>query len=248
MFSFFRRKEKRHNPFEQGWLNGLVDIHCHLLPAVDDGSKSIEETFSLMDFLHSLGVTRHILTPHIMEDYPANNAVFLRARFEELTASLPADRASSLRLGAEYMLDSAFGHRLAEPLLTLSDRHMLVETSYMAPPMGLMGLLADLQLKGITPVLAHPERYVYMEEKDYVAVKKQGVLFQLNLFSLFGAYSSSTTEKAHGLLEAGYYDLLATDAHHLNPLTNLVSGATLPISMEGDVRTLVENNARLFSF
>lgn len=247
MFSIFKRKTKQVNPLEQGWLTGMIDIHCHLLPAVDDGSKSIEETLSLIDLLEEIGVKQHILTPHIMEEYPSNDAIFLRARFEELLAAITPDKASRLRLAAEYMLDAAFLDRLAEPLLTLGDRHILVETSYMAPPIGLMGLLADLRFKGLSPVLAHPERYLYMEEKDYVAIKKQGVMFQLNLFSLFGAYNSSASEKAYALLEAGYYDLIGTDIHHLQPIARLLSEASLPPDLEGKIKSLVENNNRLFS-
>lgn len=247
MFSIFRRKTKQVNPFEQGWFAEMIDMHCHLLPAVDDGSKSIEETLSIIDLLEEIGVKRHILTPHIMEEYPSNDALFLRARFEDLLAATSTDKASRLRLAAEYMLDATFPDRLAEPLLTLGDRHILVETSYMAPPMGLMGLLADLRLKGLSPVLAHPERYVYMEEKDYVMIKKQGVLFQLNLFSLFGAYSSFVSEKAYALLEAGYYDLIGTDIHHPQPIVRLLSKASLHRDMEGKIKYLVENNARLLS-
>lgn len=247
MFSFFRRKVKYTNPFEQGWLMDMVDIHCHLLPNVDDGSKSIEETFSLMEFLHGIGVRKHIFTPHIMEDYPMNKAVYLRARFDEFLSSIP-DRSSDFRLAAEYMLDSSFSERITESLLTLSDRHILVETSYLAPPMGLMGLLADLRLKGLLPVLAHPERYVYMTEKDYLSLKNQGVIFQLNLFSLFGAYSSRTLDKAYGLLDADFYDVIGTDLHHLGHMPRIVEDANLPVELEGKIKSLVENNIRLFTF
>ena len=120
MFSIFKRKTKQVNPFEQGWLTDLIDIHCHLLPAVDDGSKSIEETLSLIDLLEEIGVKQHILTPHIMEEYPSNDAIFLRARFEELLAAITPDKASRLRLAAEYMLDAAFLDRLVTALTWLN--------------------------------------------------------------------------------------------------------------------------------
>ena len=119
------------------------------------------------------------------------------------------------------MLDNLFEKRLAQDdLLPLGedDNHLLVETSYFNPPMGLQNILMRIKTKGYHPVLAHPERYIYMDEREYSRLKSMGVKFLLNLLSLHGIYGKEAQKKAQRLQKAGMYEYIGTDLHRLEVL------------------------------
>lgn len=116
-------------------------------------------------------------------------STLLRTRYAELTSVYKGPII--LRLASENMLDSLFEQHLQKgDLLPLGKegKHLLVETSYFNPPYSLHNILLRIKSKGYAPVLAHPERYVYLEPKDYKQQKRLNVAFQLNLPSLVGAY------------------------------------------------------------
>lgn len=204
-----------------GIFEGLTDWHSHILPGVDDGVRTMEESLAILSLYESLGVRAVWLTPHIMEDIP-NETAFLRQRFSELKAAYTG--SIELHLAAENMLDNLFDERLKNnDLLPIGDTrdHLLVETSYFSPPMGLNDILLRIKAKGYHPVLAHPERYVYMDLAKYRQLKEMDVKFQLNIPSIAGAYGDSAHKKAELLLNNGYYDLTGTDTHRLSALRNL---------------------------
>lgn len=122
-----------------------------------------------------------------------------------------------LHLAAENMLDALFERRLkANDLLPLAEKYLLVETSIFAPPMNFRGLLERIKNKGYTPILAHPERYLYMKKEDYEALKLQGIKFQRNLFSLRGQYGERVQKRCRQLLKWQMYDFVGTDLHRLS--------------------------------
>ena len=148
-----------------------------------------------------------------MEDIP-NTTAHLKGCFEELKAVYKG--TARLHLAAEYMLDNLFRERLNnEDLLPLGEKkdHLLVETSYYNPPANMYGLLERIKAKGFYPVLAHPERYMYMTDGDYMRLKEMGVLFQANLFSFIGVYGKEVKSKTERLQYVGLYDILGTDIH-----------------------------------
>ncbi len=204
---------------EAGVMSGLTDWHSHILPGVDDGIRTIDESVEVLRRYDELGVKRVWLTPHIMEDYP-NTPEELQRRFEELC--LEWNGNVELRLASENMLDSLFEERLEKrDFLPIGDekRHLLVETSYFNPPMNMHELLDGIFSAGYYPVLAHPERYRYMKEEDYRKLKERGVLFQCNLMSLVGAYGETARKKAEWLLKEGMIDLTGSDVHRLRMLS-----------------------------
>ena len=178
---FFRQKKVL---AESGFFRGFTDCHSHLLPGVDDGVKTLEESLAILEEMERLGVRKVWLTPHIMEDIP-NETVDLQQKFQELKQMYHGK--IELALAAEYMLDNLFEERLEkDDLLPLEEgkRYLLVETSYFNPPMGLLSILQRIQKKGYHPLLAHPERYEYMQMMDYKTLKKNQISFQLNIPSL----------------------------------------------------------------
>ncbi len=206
---------KRTGLAESGIFQGFTDWHCHLLPGVDDGVQAVAETLQILSLYEKLGVKEVWLTPHIMEDMP-NTTSALKLRFEELRTVYQGNIA--LHLASENMLDNLFEERLEKDgLLPLGKdgKHLLVETSCFNPPMGLSNILLRIKAKGYVPILAHPERYGYMDENDYRQLKGWNVKFQINLFSLAGAYGAAVKKKAGWLMKNGFYDLAGSDTHSL---------------------------------
>lgn len=208
---------------ESGMFDGFTDWHSHILPGVDDGIKTLEESLDVLRAYEELGFKKVWLTPHIMEDYP-NTPADLRARFEELKNAWTGN--VEIKLAAENMLDSLFEERLESgDLLPIGDEgnHLLVETSYYTPPYGMDEMLEKIRQKGYFAVLAHPERYRYMEKSDYKKYKDMGLLFQMNFVSLVGGYGEAAQKKAEWLLSEGMIDLLGSDVHRLESMFRLIN-------------------------
>lgn len=214
---------------ESGILRGMTDYHSHLLPGVDDGVQAVEESLEILRQYEHLGIREVWFTPHIMEDIP-NTTAGLRNRFEQFQKCYTGN--IRLHLAAEYMLDNLFKERLAHrDLLPIGEdgNHLLVETSYFNPPMDLYGMMKKIKSAGFIPVLAHPERYTYMGEKDYHRLKEVGAMFQSNLPSLAGAYGAPVKKKAEELYSKGMINLYGTDTHTLSSFNRIISFRTLLI-------------------
>lgn len=215
----FRKKQTLE---ESGFFRGFTDWHCHILPGVDDGVQTMDEALQILAEYECLGVKEVWLTPHIMEDIP-NTTEKLRNRFAELKA---AYRGSvTLYLASENMLDNLFEERLEKnDLLPIGKegKHLLVETSYFNPPMGLNNILLRIKSEGYFPILAHPERYLYMNENFYQQLKSMNIQFQLNQFSLLSLYGKEVQKRAKTLQKLGMYDHIGTDLHQIDTLERMV--------------------------
>lgn len=224
MFGFLRNRTIG----ETGILHGMTDWHCHILPGVDDGFRSLEDSLEALSRYESLAVSEVWLTPHVMEDVPSTTEA-LKNRFSELCDAYKGPLR--LYLAAEYMMDNLFERRLRDrDLLPLGTegKHLLVETSYYNPPAGLVEILKSIKTAGYFPVLAHPERYMYMDMEDYSALMDSGVRLQLNLCSLVGMYGKEVQKKAFRLLRKGYFSIVGTDLHRLSQLDFLTKTRRLP--------------------
>ncbi len=240
-------KHKKVDIISAGWLEGMTDIHCHLVPAVDDGSRSLDETRQLIEAMHSIGIQRIITTPHIYRRYPHNDSSTLQQELERLLPDL-SDLGVPLMLGAEYMLDEGFEAHLAKPLLTLgTSKYLLVETSFVGAPLDLFRLIQQVISAGAIPMLAHPERYLYMDDRMYDQLRGAGCAFQLNLFSLTGMYGEQVQRRAQQLLERGVYSFVGTDTHRIELFRRTISSAKTYARYEEPVRTLIRNNETLIA-
>lgn len=212
---------------KSGIFQGFTEWHCHVLPGVDDGVETMEESLQILSCYEELGVQEVWLTPHIMEDVP-NTPDKLHQRFDQLCQSYQGP--ITLHLAAENMVDNLFLERLAtNDLLPLGNKgdHLLVETSYFNPPYRFRDILEDIKSRGYTPILAHPERYMYMDDAYYLDLKKRGILFQLNLMSMLGYYGEPVRKKAQNLLISGLYSLCGTDIHSYDTLLDALSNKSL---------------------
>jgi tyrosine-protein phosphatase YwqE len=234
---------------DSGLLWGMTDIHCHILPAVDDGVDNYDEAVQSLTWLKKNGVRRMFLTPHVMSDMALNTKGNLTEQFEKFLSDIKSNGVGNIpeiKLGAEYMLDFEFVNRKKEGLLTFVNNCVLVETSYMMPPVGFNRMLEELMEEGYSPVLAHPERYNYMQMNDYEFLKKQGVLFQLNILSLAGAYGKFVNDKADMLLKKGFYDYAGSDFHHLARHEKSFSAKKLSKKQVSVLKQLIDNNKILW--
>lgn len=223
---------------QQGVFQGFIDHHSHILPGVDDGVQTMEDALHILHTYETLGIKEVYLTPHIQEYLP-NTTNLLTQRFSELQSAYSGP--ITLHLSAEYMLDNLLLQRLHQgdllyyrttspqnPRNFESSKLLLVETSYLNPPINLPRILQEIQSYHITPILAHPERYLYMTHEDYQRLHDQGILFQLNLPSLLGAYGKTPQKRARHLLSQGFYSLSGTDIHSPN-LLPLLQNKSIPL-------------------
>lgn len=222
IFDIFR---KPHSIVSCSILKGGEDRHSHVLFGVDDGIKTLEEALAVLEYDESLGITDVWCTPHVMEDVP-NTTEGLKARFAELQQAY--EGPVNLHLAAEYMLDNLFEERLkVSDLLLMDDDTILVETSTWNPPTNFYWILKEIMKAGYHPLLAHPERYRYLEDKDYVKLNGMGVRFQLNLGSLTGYYGPTAQKKAKMILKNGWYSHYGSDCHRLSTIKEQYGRETL---------------------
>lgn len=207
---------------QTGLLQNITDWHSHILPGVDDGIKTMEDAIKVLEFYDSIGIRSIWLTPHIMEDYP-NETQKLKERFEELKKNWKGD--VHLNLAAENMMDTLFEERLEKgDLLPIgkSKTHLLVETSYFNPPIGMDKIIDNIFKAGYYPLLAHPERYRYMDDDDYRKLRDKGVKFQLNYVSVVGGYGETARKRAEWLLKNNMIDVVGSDVHRLSSITSMI--------------------------
>lgn len=230
---FFFNKKKSILPL----LQGSVDIHCHVLPGLDDGAKDMKDTKNMLSAYKKMGFKEIIATPHILKgSYPNSKKTILSALGK--VSSEIEDLNIISNASAEYMLDEDFDTFLKEDeFLPLKNQYILVEMSYFQKPNNLWETIFSLRQKGYIPVLAHPERYNFIEALGrFRHYKKIGCLFQLNFLSLTDHYGSAVHKKANMLLKHEMYDFAATDAHHLDHLDRIAQ-----ISLSNNKYDLLHN-------
>ena len=199
-------------------LNITTDIHSHLIPNIDDGSSSLEESIELIKSLKSLGYEKLITTPHIKKDQFPNTAESILEDFKILQQEIKKQNIMiEIDVAAEYFFDENFISLIDRgELLTFGDNYLLFELSYISPPLNLEEIIYKISSKGYKPVLAHPERFLYFCKnfEKYTRLKELGVYFQLNINSLSGYYSKVIKKNAEKLIEHSYIDFIGSDTHH----------------------------------
>lgn len=212
MFNFFRSKHK-----DDSRLFFHTDVHSHLVPGIDDGSTNVEKSVELAERMHSWGLDRLIVTPHVTQDTFENTPDTITPPFNALKKAIE-DKGLDIDIShsAEYRLDEFFIKQLeCGNLRPMPNNYLLVECSYLQEPWDLDSILFNLMLKGYKPILAHPERYHYYHQhkERYERLHAGGTLFQVNLLSLAEHYGRDEKMIAEYLLEKNMIDFLGTDLH-----------------------------------
>lgn len=197
-----------------------VDMHSHLLPDLDDGLKTLEETISFMQQLQTMGYQKFICTPHILSDMHPNTPETILPKLDLVRNELSKRNINiQVEAAAEYMIDMEFEQLIdsGKPLLTFgSKNYILIEMSYLAESPNFEKIIFNLQMKGLKPIFAHPERYNYFHGKfsQYERLIELGCLLQVNLLSLSGYYGKEVKKAAESLFKKGMVSFLGTDMHH----------------------------------
>jgi tyrosine-protein phosphatase YwqE len=195
-----------------------VDMHNHLIPGVDDGVKTLEDSMICLRQYADWGIRRVICTPHISQDYYPNTAEELLEAVKLVQDAIADEQLPiDLSVAAEYLLDEQFDQLMQEEkLLSFGPaRYVLIETGWASAPYQLDQSLFQMQLKGYTPILAHPERYTYYQQEPYRLrmIQEQGCLLQLNLMSLVGRYGKGAQQLATTLLQEHAISFVSSDLH-----------------------------------
>lgn len=197
-------------------MTGLVDLHCHILPNVDDGARSLDDALAMAQALVELGFSTIAPSPHNRPEY-ATKEICTERRFELQTHF--EKHAIGLQL-----FENAENFFLDEVLITKADKatartvagtgHLLIEAPYTSPLPSLLDIIFRMKLRGLTPLIAHPERCMEFERvKRTEEVVAAGALLQLDVGSLTGRYGPVAKKLSRQFLDKGLYAVGATDLH-----------------------------------
>jgi len=202
-----------------------TDVHSHLIPKLDDGSQSMEETIGLIIAYKELGFTKLITTPHVMSDYFQNTPEIILSGLKEVRKELKdKDIEMQIEASAEYYVDEFFLKRIEnEGLLPFGNNYILIETSTVNYPRIFKEVIFELKLNGYNPVLAHPERYSFINNDPKLATEFRDaeLLFQVNYLSLSGLYTNPVRKLAEKLIDEGMVDFVGSDVHEIRHLEYL---------------------------
>ena len=231
MFSIFKKKKSGGEKIDYSLIG--ADMHSHLLPGIDDGAEDLETSVELIRGLQDLGYRKLITTPHIIWDLYKNTPTIINEKLDLVRKALKDEGIDvELNAAAEYFLDEHVEELLKkkEPLLTVSGNKVLIEFSMIFPSMNAKDVLFDMLMSGYQPIIAHAERYQYLQQNKefYDELKDMGCLLQLNILSLYGHYGRTVRELAEYLLAKGFYNLVGTDLHHSRHLEELKHAEMTP--------------------
>lgn len=216
--SFFFKKKK------QRLFEGFSDIHNHILPGIDDGSKSVDQSLEMLNIYANLGIQKLITTPHIYKDLYPNTQHNIQTAYTILREASKNHSVEIIGYAAEYMVDEFFMNEIntETALLTCFKNYVLIEIPFFGDLRRLNEVIFIMLNKGYLPILAHPERYTALQTiKDIENLKQKGIHMQLNALSLIGFYGPEIQKKASQWLQKGLYDLIGTDAHNKHQLNKL---------------------------
>ncbi len=196
-----------------------TDIHCHLIPGIDDGAAEAAEGALLVEREKGWGIERIICTPHITEDTFENTPEIISGAFTKLKEAVCTQ-------GTDILLDYSAEHRLSPFFFSelekghirpFPNNYLLVENYFLQETWNMEQVIYDLAIKGYKPVLAHPERYqYYMTNRDrYLQLHRSGLLFQINLLSLAGYYGKMQKQVAEWLMDKEMVDFIGSDMHNV---------------------------------
>lgn len=222
MLRLFKKNKKV--PFEISKLE--VDMHCHVLPGIDDGAKNVEESIAIILALKKLGYSKIIATPHIYKEYYPNTKETIQDALDKLLYEVEKRSIDiNIQASAEYMIDEHLEELIERnELLPFGDEnYILLEFPFFSAPYNYKEIFFKLQTLGYQPILAHPERYTYWSKdiKKFSEISESGVILQLNMLSLEGHYGKQVRRNAISLIERGLIQFLGTDAHNIQHLEKL---------------------------
>jgi len=215
MFGLFKKKEvKKTVSFDYSTV--VTDMHSHVLPGIDDGAQNVEESIFLIKKMMSLGIKKIIATPHVMIDYYRNDADSIGNALTTLKAALKEQNIDiDISAAAEHYFDETFEKRIADrKVFTMGDNYALFELSFITQPPNLISIIQKMKDAGYKPILAHPERYAYMDIEQMRTIRSWGCDLQLNTIALSGYYGKHAKRIAEEMIDNQMVDFISSDMHH----------------------------------
>ena len=193
----------------------MIDMHSHLIPMVDDGSKSFSTTEMMLSIASSNGFKAIFATPHYIDKKSVTRGDM--AEHFDLLKSIASSFGIELMLGNEVFICPEITRFLEDGIISCMNdsRYLLMELPRNNDVNYLDDVIFELKNRGITPIIAHPERYAFVHEnpESLYDIADRGVLFQLNSGSLLGDYGDGTKKIAKLLLKHNVYQFMGSDAH-----------------------------------
>jgi len=218
--SIFQSKNAK-TPYDLADLG--VDVHSHLIPGIDDGAQTIDQTIGMLIKFHDLGMKRLVTTPHIMSDLYRNTPESILEGLKLVREQIELHNIDvKLDAAAEYFYDEFLIEKVKKKeLLTFGENLVLFEFSFSTEPFQIGELIFAMKTNGYQPVLAHFERYPYyfsQPEKQVEELKNKGVKLQMNLNSLTGHYGPQVRKQAELMVDNGWVDMVGSDCHRIEHL------------------------------
>jgi protein-tyrosine phosphatase len=220
-------------------MSGFVDLHCHYVPGIDDGARSLEDGVEMLRGLASLGFSRVLATPHTRPGMFDNTSAGIRAAFEQFRASLSdTSGLPELDLSSEHYFDDVVFSRLlaGDGLPYPGGRAVLLEFYEIDFPPMVQHRLLDLRVRGLLPVIAHPERYhcLWRSPDTLERMVDAGIAALLDVAALVGKYGKKTQNCAEELLDRGLYHAACSDAHRPADIAEVARGIERVRELYGD--------------
>jgi protein-tyrosine phosphatase len=209
----------------------MIDLHAHILPGLDDGSKDITESLAMARVAREDGIHTIVATPHVLPGVFDNDKNKILSAVQELNQKLQEQNiAVDILPGAEYHLEADLPLKLAQgKLLTINDnrRYLLVELPSAFIPEYTAQVLYEIQLLGVTPIIAHPERNAGFTRRPDILQEmiSRGVLAQVTSASITGLFGKKIKRTAFSFLRRGLVHLVSSDAHSSKGRAPLLSQA-----------------------
>jgi tyrosine-protein phosphatase YwqE len=209
-----------------------VDMHSHLIPGIDDGAKTMEQSIEMLKKFADLGYEKVVTTPHIMSDFYRNTPEIILSGLEKVRLELKNQKIDlEFFAAAEYYLDYEFIEKVKEKsVLSFSGNHVLFELSFSAEQPNVDEAIFELISNDYQPILAHVERYSFYQNRiDRIKeIREKGALLQMNINSLSGHYGPDVKKLAEKLIELELIDVISSDCHRIDHLDTLEKTLTNP--------------------
>lgn len=229
MFGLFKKKRKEP---EINFSVVGTDMHSHILPGIDDGARTIEDSIALARRFEALGYKRLVATPHVMADYFRNTPDSINRALDKLREALVQNQINlHVDAAAEYYMDETFEKKVKEKsVLTFGDNYLLFELSFINYPSNINDMIKLMHDNGYKPVLAHPERYPYFHGTvdNYSRIKDQDCCLQINAIALTGYYGPGPKALAEEMINENLVDFVGSDMHHLRHADALIESLYAP--------------------
>lgn len=212
MFNFFKKKANNK-------LFYSTEVHCHIMPGVDHGATDVQNGLELMRAEMDMGITNLIFTPHVTKSTFENTPDTILPAFDTFKKAITENGINAkVSVSAEYRLDELSLEQIkSNQYIAMPKEHILLENAYQQERIDLDQILFDIQIKNLTPIMAHPERFPYygQTKERFTQLHNAGALFQVNLMSFTGYFGRTAKHSAEWLLEHDLIDFLGSDVHNM---------------------------------